>query len=244
LRYAQVYFDSSPTRHVAAYQLLASFGDDSANYLWKLHAAQDIMTAYRTDPQRLRAVEALQTAKNSAEEVLHPRDDTSVFADPGDVESAYRDHGLRTFPDDPQGLGLRRDPQMGELASKLDQPRRLYRGLRPPAYALAAYLVRLSREGGAPAAPLTVTSTVRDEKYQRLLVRSNREATQNYSLHTTGWTFDFLRRYANGRQAAGVQFALDRLQALDLIAWVREPAAIHVTVAGDAKRLVPLLRPQ
>jgi hypothetical protein len=29
---------------------------------------------------------------------------------------------------------------------------------------------------------------------------------------------------------------LDRMQALNLIAWVREPAAIHVTVAGDADR--------
>ena len=27
---------------------------------------------------------------------------------------------------------------------------------------------------------------------------------------------------------------LDRLQSLNLIAWVREPAAIHVTVAEDA----------
>jgi hypothetical protein len=31
---------------------------------------------------------------------------------------------------------------------------------------------------------------------------------------------------------------LDRLQALDLIAWVREPAAIHVTVASEARALV------
>ncbi len=31
---------------------------------------------------------------------------------------------------------------------------------------------------------------------------------------------------------------LDRLQALNLITWVREPAAIHVTVAGDADRLL------
>jgi hypothetical protein len=35
------------------------------------------------------------------------------------------------------------------------------------------------------------------------------------------------------------QFALDRLQALDLVAWVREPAAIHITVASDARALRP-----
>jgi soluble lytic murein transglycosylase-like protein len=242
--YAELFFASTPSSHAAAFRRLSRLGDDSSTYLWRVRASEAIMRLYRTDPDALQRTADLQRAKNSAEEVLHPRDDTRVFSDPGDVKSAFRDHDLRSFPDDPSGLGLRRDPQMGELASKLGEPRRLYRGLRPPAYALAAYLVRLSREGGAPAAPLTVTSTVRDQKYQRLLVKSNLEATQNYSLHTTGWTFDFLRRYADGRQAAGVQFALDRLQALDLIAWVREPAAIHVTVGSDAKRLVPLLRPQ
>ncbi|MEJ7714803.1 MAG: hypothetical protein WKF40_03445 [Thermoleophilaceae bacterium] len=39
-----------------------------------------------------------------------------------------------------------------------------------------------------------------------------------------------------------LQFALDRLQALNLIAWVREPGAIHVTASSEAGRLVALLR--
>jgi hypothetical protein len=34
---------------------------------------------------------------------------------------------------------------------------------------------------------------------------------------------------------------LDRLQSLNLIAWVREPGAIHITASGEAGRLVPLL---
>jgi hypothetical protein len=34
---------------------------------------------------------------------------------------------------------------------------------------------------------------------------------------------------------------LDRLQALDVIAWVREPEAIHITVGDGAKPLLPLL---
>ena len=148
---------------------------------------------------------------------------------------------MRSFPNAPARLGLRRDPQMGELARRLEQPRRLYRGLRPEAYALAAYMARLTRQAGGGRSPLTVTSTVRDREYQRLLVGRNREATQNYSLHTTGYSFDVLRRYRDGRQAQAFQFALTRLQALNLIAWVREPAAIHITVSGDAKRLVPLL---
>ena len=40
------------------------------------------------------------------------------------------------------------------------------------------------------------------------------------------------------RQALAFQFWLDRLQALDLIAWVREPGAIHLTVSRRARQLV------
>ena len=88
--------------------------------------------------------------------------------------------------------------------------------------------------------PLVVTSSVRDERYQRALLRRNREATPNYSLHTTGWAFDILRSYVTRSQALAFEFMLERLQSLDLIAWVREPGAIHVTVSGDAARLGPL----
>ena len=90
-------------------------------------------------------------------------------------------------------------------------------------------------------APLVVTSTVRDDAYQQLLVRRNREATRSYSLHTTGWAFDIAREYRSPVQARAFQFVLDRLQVLDAIAWVREPDAIHVTAAPDGKALLPLL---
>ena len=78
---------------------------------------------------------------------------------------------------------------------------------------------------------------MRDSEYQDLLVGSNPEATPNYSLHTTGWAFDVSRRYRNRRQAMGFQYALDRLQALNLIAWAREPGAIHVTASEESDRL-------
>jgi hypothetical protein len=68
-------------------------------------------------------------------------------------------------------------------------------------------------------------------------VEGNIEATSQYSLHTTGYAFDVLRRYRGRAQAVAFQFLLDRLQALNLIAWVREPAAIHITAASDAERL-------
>ena len=240
--YAALYFASTPSSHAAAHRRLTGLGDDSSTYLWRVKASEQIMRRYREDRPGLEREDELQRAKNSSEEVLHPEDDTESFGTPDDLEAAYRDGAVRSFPNAPARLGLRRDPQMGELARRLEQPRRLYRGLRPEAYALAAYLVRLTRQAGGGRSPLTVTSTVRDREYQRLLVGRNREATQNYSLHTTGYSFDVLRRYRNGRQAAAFQFALDRLTALNLIAWVREPAAIHITVSGDAKRLVPLLR--
>jgi hypothetical protein len=72
-------------------------------------------------------------------------------------------------------------------------------------------------------------------------VRANAEATRNYSLHTTGWAFDIARSYRSRPQAQAFQFVLDRLQVLNVIAWVREPRAIHVTAAGDADALLPLL---
>ena len=88
-----------------------------------------------------------------------------------------------------------------------------------------------------------MTSTVRDERYQRVLLSRNREATPNYSLHTTGWAFDILRTYASRAQALAFEFFLERLQSHNLIAWVREPAAIHVTVSADAERLAAVLNP-
>ena len=73
---------------------------------------------------------------------------------------------------------------------------------------------------------------MRDGRYQTVLAARNPEATRRYSLHTTGWAFDVLREYRSRRQALAFQFVLDRLTARGLIAWVREPGAIHVTVAS------------
>ena len=70
-----------------------------------------------------------------------------------------------------------------------------------------------------------------------------REATPNYSLHTTGWSFDIQRTYASRAQARAFEFFLERLQSHNLIAWVREPAAIHVTVSADADRLAAVVSP-
>ena len=198
------------------------------------------MRLYRKDPAELVRLAALQTAKNSAEEVLHPPGSTERFANPQALEKAWEDSRIVVFPQKPGVTGLTRDTRMGELAERLNVPRGLYRGLRPDALAMTLYIGAQARAMSG-AAPLVVTSTVRDQAYQRLLVRRNREATENYSLHTTGWTFDVSRTYRSRAQALAFQFVLDRLRVLDAIAWVREPGAIHVTVGDDAKALLGLL---
>ena len=237
--WARVYFDATPRDHPRTYALLAGFGDDSATYLWRVHAAREIMRLYREDGDELRRVDRLQSAKASAEEVLHPLVRTEVFQDPDDLERAYAEGELRPFPNRPARLGLRRDPDMGELAARLDADPALYCGLRREAYALALYLAAGVRRLAGTRAPLIVTSTVRDLEYQRLLARRSLFATRGYSLHTTGFAFDVRRRYVSRAQAVAFQYMLDRLQSLNLIAWVREPGAIHITVSPEARQLVP-----
>jgi soluble lytic murein transglycosylase-like protein len=239
--YARLYFDSPPTQHGEAWRALARLGDDSATYLWRVLAAREIMRLYRSDPAQLDRMSALQNAKNSAEEVLHPQDATERFATPDDLRTAYEDGRLVALPRASLAEhGLAIDPQMGELAARLRRSRATYRGLRPAALALLVVLGAGAKEISG-SEPLLLTSTVRDERYQRLLVDRNGEATRNYSLHTTGWAFDILRTYRSRAQALAFEFMLGRLQSLDLIAWVREPAAIHVTVSPRAQALLGVL---
>lgn len=236
--YTELFFDSSPTAHRAAWEQLAGLGDESSLYLWKVRAARDLMTQWRDDRARLVRRSVLQTQKASSENLLHPPDGGEAFADGDALRAAYADGTLERLPRNAAQLGLRIDPQTGELATRLGERAQLYRGLRPQALRLLVELAAGTRRISGVREPLTITSTVRDQRYQERLARGNPEATRAFSVHTTGWSFDILRRYANGRQAQALQFMLDRLQALNLIAWVREPAAIHVTVAGDADRFL------
>jgi Family of unknown function (DUF5715) len=239
--YARLYFDSTPLRNPEVQQRLAEFGDDSSNYLWKLYAAREIMRLHREDPDRLARLEELHGAKASAEEVLHPPEETTRFGTPDVLRAAWDEDEIDVFPDDPVGTGLDRDASMGELAERIGAVPGLYRGLRPEALATALYIGAQTRAYAAGDSPLVVTSTVRDEEYQRRLATDNHEATRNYSLHTSGWAFDVARDYRSRRQALAFQFVLDRLQTLNVIAWAREPRAIHITAAGGAEGLLPLL---
>jgi soluble lytic murein transglycosylase-like protein len=238
--YAQLYFGSTPLRHPGAYAKLAAFGDDSATYLWRVLAAKEIMRLYRQDPSELTRLQDLHARKSNAEEVLHPEGSTPIYATPADIAKARAEGPLRPLPGNAGDLHLKIDKGMGSLAKKLHRQKTLYRALQPDALAVLVYLAAGVHEISGQS-PLTVTSTVRDRSYQQLLLTRNIQATPDYSLHTTGYAFDILRRYRSRRQAQAFQFMLDRLTALNLIAWAAEPEAIHITVSSDAKVLLPLL---
>jgi soluble lytic murein transglycosylase-like protein len=237
LSYARVYFDSSPYEDRDAYELVTGFGDESSEYLWKVRASERILRLYRDDRERLTEIAALATAKATLEEVFHPESETDVFDDPEEIEEALDDGDLARLPVD-AGLGWVPDKDLGELADDLGQDPRLYRALRPEALATLSYLAGLVLDRSNEPAPLLVTSAVRDRVYQDALIGINPEATSEYSLHTTGWSFDIRRDYASRAQAAAFQWALDRLSSLALIDYAVEPGAIHVTVSGLGRELV------
>ncbi len=235
--YAELYFDSGLDRHREAYEMLSGFGDESADYLWKVLASKGILDRYRDDPDALAATAELATNKATMEEVFHPENETPVFEDPGAISEALDEGDLLPLPDEPV-LGWEPDPDIGELAGELGQPPELYRALRPEALAALTYLAGLVRNAGGAATPLQVTSAVRDREYQELLIGVNPEATSEYSLHTTGWSFDIRRDYESREQAAAFQFVLDRLRSLALLDYAVEPGAIHVTVSDRAGELL------
>ncbi len=238
LSYARIYFDSSPVHHAAAWRRLARFADSSRDYYWRVLAAREIMRLFREDRERLEELAAVHAQSASGEEALHPASETDRFADPSDVARAWNDGLLQPLPRDPR-LYIRLDARMGRLAARLGRRPELYRGLRPEALALLLYLAAEVHKLGGGSAPLTVASTVRDEAYERLAFGPKSQAAGGDSLHTTGYAFDILRRYASGSQAAAFQFELERLQALALVVWVRDRTTIHVTVSSLAKALVP-----
>jgi len=231
--YTQLFFDSSPQTHREAWEILSSLGDDSSLYFWKVEASRLIMERWRRDEAELQAFADLATEKATLEEVYHPREETEIFADPGDVADAIAGGELAALPVD-ASLGFRATSQAGELAPRLDAEPELYRVLRPEALATLIYLAAKVKAISGERTPLQVTSATRDEAYQELLTGINPEATPDYSLHTTGFSFDIRRNYGSDKQAAAFQFVLDRLRAHAIIDYAFEPAAIHITVSDSA----------
>jgi hypothetical protein len=189
------------------------------------------MRLYRTVPSGLRRLASLQTATDSAAYVLHPPNPAETFASPQQLNLAYANRLIVPLPSNAHALGLAYDHGMGSLAARLGVTRALYRGLRAPALALLIELAARVRALSDGAAPLILTSTVLDQRYQRTLGINDPSAAE-------GWSFTIARRYVSGSQAAAFQAMLDRLQALNVIAWQRYPSEIEVTVASDAARII------
>jgi hypothetical protein len=227
--YPQLYFDTAPDHNRAAYDLISSFGDDSSLYYWRLLGAERIMRLYRTDRATLQRLSALQTAVDSNAYVLHPPDAVHAFATPDALDRAYAARTMLPLPSNARALGLAYDPGISSLASRLKVTPALYRGLRAPALDLLVALAARVRTLSGGVAPLRVTSAVSDLHYQQALGFTDPPAA-------AGWSFTIARRYVNRRQADAFQAMLDRLQALDVIAWERFPSEIEVTVASDASQ--------
>ena len=218
--------DARPTRTLLrllaaaqpeSWKLLASFGDDSSTYLWRVLAAERIMDLYRNDRAELRA------AGEAAGREGDPGGGASIRGRDRRCSrtraTSRRRSTTATLLPLPDGAtyGYAIDEGMGELAPKLGVDPSLYRALRPEALATLIYMTSRVREINGGKGELNVTSTVRDREYQKRFVGINDEATDAYSLHTTGWSFDIERKYASDRQAEAFQFILDRLRALDVI---------------------------
>jgi hypothetical protein len=228
--YVQLFFDTAPNHHTAAYNLLSALGDDSSLYWWRVLASLAIMRLYRSDRSALQSLVTLQGASDSDAEVLHPPASTPAFATPDALRAAYGERDLLPLPRNPTRVGLAYAGSMGAMAWKLGEPRSLYRGLRTPALDLLIELgVRVQALSGSKA-PLIVASTVTDAHYSQLA----RGAIES----DTGWSFQILRRYRSPAQAVAFQAMLDRLQALNLIAWTRNARTIDITVGADASQAI------
>jgi hypothetical protein len=226
--YAQLYFDTAPNHEPAAWRFLTELGDDSSLYPWRVLEAERLMQMYRSEPGALRRLSDLETEYPSDALALLPPS-VRPFSGPAALSAAYQSGELVPLPRDPRRLHLSYSPDMGALARHWEVPPSLYQGLRPTALEV---LIRMAGAvHGLAGGTLTVTSTVLDRRYQSQLGYVDPPGA-------TGFTFQILRHYSPAAQAPALQFVLDRLQALNLIGWIRGSRTIEVTVAPDASQVL------
>ena len=225
--YVQLYFDSTPTRHAASFKLLASFQDESSLYYWRILGAVQIMKLYRTDRGALKRLSSLELADAAGGSVLHPPGRPKRFATPQALSDAYQAKTVVPLPSNASALGLAYDASMGSGAAAVSAPRSLYRGLSPIALHLLLELADQVRKVSGGLTPLRVGSTVTDARFDA--ARGSFDP-----MAETGYAFAIDRRYRSGTQAGAFQDLLDRLQSLNLIAWVADGNHIDITVANDA----------
>jgi hypothetical protein len=86
LSWVEVYFNSSPIRHAAAWRLLNQFSDDSQTYYWRILAALQIIQLYRNQRPTLIHLARLHDHRPSADWVLHPPGSSTSFSSPSDLK--------------------------------------------------------------------------------------------------------------------------------------------------------------
>jgi hypothetical protein len=229
LDYVRVYFDSSPVRHPTAWARLASFGDDSQTYYWRVLAARDLMRLYREDRAQLERLAALHGRGPSDELVFHPPNIPRRFATGDDLEAGLGGGVLRPLRRAGERFDI--DPNLERLAARMVGDAAAYRALRPRALAVLRYIARQVYELSGEERPLAVTRAAYDEASGPALTPPDLDEATHASLHATGYSFDVRRRYGSGAQAQAFQWTLERMQALGLIAWTRGLAVIHVTAS-------------
>jgi len=222
-------------RSYASFYFRTPIQGPAVDYYWKVLAAERVLRLYRHDRAALRYEQRLQVKKNSAEEVLHPRPSTLQFRTRAAIARAVRAQVLVPIPRDWRRTHIRVSLLLGQLAPR---HRRLYASLRPAALHILLYIGHELRA----YRPLLLTSAVRDDEYQRRLTQINPVATRAYSMHTTGYAFDILRSFHSGAQKRAFFRVLERLQAVNAIAYIPEFAAMHIAVASDAPAKLALLR--
>jgi hypothetical protein len=163
LSYATLFFESSPTDHDEAWDLLASLGDDSSTYLWRVLAARQIMRLWREDRDRLERLVELHAARRTAEEVFHPADEAPVFDQAAPIAAAIEAGELVRIP--VGNFGFEAGPLIGPV--------------RPEALAVLAYLAARVRAISGEPEPLEVRGVVPPTGYSfevRRTYASDRQA--------------------------------------------------------------------
>ena len=207
-------------------QLLGAYGDDDASY-----ARLYFDTSPDSHPRAYRLLAGLgDDSKTYYWRVLASREVMRLYRD--DREELERLAGLQSGaasgelvlhpPGDTEAFGSADEVdealRSGTLRPVADG------GLRQEAFALLAYIRRGVRTISGVRTPLVVTRTT--------------IPGDDGDVHATGFAFDVRRRYASGAQAEAFQYMLDRLQALNLIAWARDGDTIHVVASSEGRDLL------
>ena len=206
--YAQLFFDSTPAAPRGAPSASSPrLGDDSLDLpVARRRRRARSCACCATTATSSRAATALQTARNSAEEVLHPPGETEAFGDPDALADAYDDGEIVAAARAPTcaATASRVDPQHGRAGrARRRAAARATAGCAARRWPTLAYIgTQVRRMLGAARA------AARDEHgaRRRLPAGARPRATSRRpgatSLHTTGYAFDIGRTLREPRAGA------------------------------------------